>query len=379
MNKKEISEIKKQFTPERCTITRICGCYVDYEKKIKTELKEAFLSLPEEEAFKYFAIFKKTLSGSIGKNLLNMDFPLEQEREGGTQEFLLRLRDSQLRDEGLLSEFYTHIIESYDFPENYYIILIHAAYDVPGRAKDGAELFDASDEVYEYLLCSICPVHLSQPGLHYNAETNTIETIIQDWVVDMPAKGFLFPVFNDRCTDIHSILYYTKNPEQLQEGFIDSMFGCTYPLTAKNQKETFNTIISSTLGDDCDYETVKNIHDTLNGLMEEAKDSPDPLILSRPDVKRLMEASGVPDEKLTHFEDTFDAEDEPDTPLVVSNIISSRSFSIRTPDVSISVSPERTDLIETRVIDGRKCLVIAIEDGVEVNGVQVQVQGETAE
>ena len=376
MNKKEISEIKKQFTPEHCALTRLCGCYVDGEKNKKTEMQEAFLSLPEEEAFKYFAIFKKTLSGVIGKNLLNMDFPLEQEREGGHQEFLLKLRDSQLRDDQLLSEFYSKIIEAYDFPENYYIILVHAAYDVPGRAKDGAELFDASDEVYEYLLCGICPVHLSQPGLHYNAETNTIETIIQDWIVDMPAKGFLFPVFNDRCTDIHSILYYTKNPEQLQEDFIDSMFGCSYPLTAKNQKETFNTMISSTLGDDCDYETVKNIHDTLNGLMEEAKDSPDPLILSRPDVKRLMEASGVPDEKLEHFEDTFEADDEPDTPLVVSNIISARTFSIKTPDVSISVSPDRADLIETMVVNGRKCLVIAIEDGVEVNGVPVQVPGE---
>ena len=97
MNKKEISEIKKQFTPDRCSITRICGCYVDGEKNKKTELKEAFLSLSEEESFKYFEIFKKTLSGTIGKNLINMEFPLEQEKEGGTQEFLLRLRGSKPR------------------------------------------------------------------------------------------------------------------------------------------------------------------------------------------------------------------------------------------------------------------------------------------
>nr|DAM33973.1 MAG TPA: protein of unknown function (DUF4317) [Caudoviricetes sp.] len=48
MNKKEIAEIKKQFTPVNCTITRICGCYVDAEKNKKTKIKEAFLSLPEE-------------------------------------------------------------------------------------------------------------------------------------------------------------------------------------------------------------------------------------------------------------------------------------------------------------------------------------------
>ena len=114
MNKKEIAEIKKQFTPANCAITRICGCYVDGEKNIKTKLKEAFLSLSEEEAFKYFEIFRKTLSGTLGKNLINMEFPLEQEQEGGAQEFLLRLRGSKLQDENLLDEFYNKVIESYD-------------------------------------------------------------------------------------------------------------------------------------------------------------------------------------------------------------------------------------------------------------------------
>ena len=379
MNKKEVAEIRKQFTPQRCTVTRIRGCYVDYEKNIKTELKEAFLSLPEEEAFKYFTIFKKTLSGTIGKNLLNMDFPLAEEGEGGCQEFLLRLRDSELKDDGMVSEFYSRIIENYDYPENYYIILIHCAYDVPGRASDGMEMFDASDEVYSYLMCSICPVHLSQPGLHYNTETNAIETIVQDWIVDMPAQGFLFPVFNDRCSDIHSILYYSKNPEQLQENFIAAMFGCSYPLTAKNQRETFQSILSDTLGDECSYETVKTIHETLTEMLEETKDSPDPLVLTRPDVRRLMEVSGVPDEKLAHFDHICSDEEGPEETLVASNLISAKAFQIQTPDVTIKVSPDRADLIETMVVHGRKCLVIPIEDGVEINGIPVHIPGSSPE
>ena len=169
MNKKEVSEIKKQFTPDNCAITRICGCYVDGEKNKKTQLKEAFLSLPEEEIFKYFELFRKTLSGTIGKNLLNMEFPLSAENAGGTQDFLLKLRASQLTDDALLDAFYDRIIESYDYGENYLILVIHAAYDIPGKSSDGSEMFDASDEVYEYLLCSICPVKLSKPGLSYHA------------------------------------------------------------------------------------------------------------------------------------------------------------------------------------------------------------------
>ena len=205
MNKKEVAEIRRQYVPERCTISRICGCYVDAEKNIKTTMKEAFLSLPEDDAFKYFTIFKKTLSGTVGRNLVNLDFPLEEEHEGGHQEFLLKLRNSKLKDDALVEEFYNRIIDTFPFGENYYIILIHVAYDVPGKATDGTEMYDASDNVFEYLLCSLCPVHLSKPGLGYNEAKNCIENRIQDWIVDQPMKGFLFPAFNDRYTDIHRL------------------------------------------------------------------------------------------------------------------------------------------------------------------------------
>lgn len=177
MNKKETLEIRKQFTNENCAITRICGCYVDAEKQIRTELKEAFLSLPEEEIFKYFEIFRKTLSGTIGKNLLNMDFPLAQEMPDGTQSWLLKLRDSRLTDDVMLEEFYEKIINHYAYGENYYIILIHAAYDIPKKAEDGMEMFDASDDTYEYLMCSICPVKLDKAGLCYNAEKTVLKIV----------------------------------------------------------------------------------------------------------------------------------------------------------------------------------------------------------
>lgn len=372
MNKKEILEIRKQYTHEKCSISRICGCYVDGEKNIKTTLKEAFLSLPEEETFKYFNIFKQTLSGTLGKNLLNLEFPLDAENPGGPQEFLLKLRDSRLQDDALLEEFYSKIIENYYFPENYYIILIHVAYDIPGKSTDGSEMFDASDEVYEYLLCSLCPVKLSKPGLFYNTEHNQIENRIRDWVVEPPVKGFLFPAFNDRSSDIHGMLYFSKQAEELQPDFMESMFGCQLPLTAKSQKESFNTLIADTLGEDADYEMVKNIHEHLTEMVEETKDSPDPLVLTRPDVKRLFELSGVPEEKMETFDRAYDAAAGEDTALLASNIASGRSFSIETPDVVIKVNPERTDLIETRIIDGKECLVITVNDRIEVNGVNVR-------
>ena len=371
MNKKEISEIKKQFTPANCAITRICGCYVDGEKNKKTKLKEAFLSLSEEEAFKYFEIFRKTLSGTIGKNLINMEFPLEQEKEGGAQEFLLRLRESKLQDDALVDEFYDRVIDSYDYGENYYIILIHAVYDIPGKSSDGLEMFDASDEIYDHILCSICPVKLSKAGLCYNAETNHIEDRIRDWLVEMPDLGFLFPVFNDRSTDIHGILYYSKNAEQLRSTFVDQLFGCEVPLSAGGQRDTFNTLVEETLGEDCAYDTVMNIHEKLNEWVESQKDSPDPAILTKPEVKRLFEECGVEEEKLEDFDARYEATAGEDASLMAANITNTRRMEIKTPDVVIHVDPDRAELVETRVIDGRRCLVIPMEDNVEINGIRV--------
>ena len=361
MNKKEILEIRRQFTPENCAITRICGCYVDHEKEKKSELKKAFLSLPEEEAFKYFDIFRHTLSGTLGKNMINMEFPLEQELSGGTQEFLLKLRDSRLEDDLLVEEFYDKVIESYDYPENYYIILIHAVYDVPGKASDGEEMFDASDTVYEHLMCSICPVNLSKAGLSYNAHTNNIEDRIRDWVVDMPVKGFLFPAFTDRASNVHQVLYYSKKPEELSPDFISNVLGSEIPLSAGDQKTSFQAIVSDTLGTSCDYETIRNIHDNLNEMLEEAKEAPEPLELSRPDIKRLLERSGASEEQMSAFDREFEDVMGEQKTVLASNIASTRTFQIETPDVIVKVNPERSDLVETREIDGRRCLVIAIE------------------
>lgn len=301
-----------------------------------------------------------------------MEFPLEQELSGGTQEFLLQLRDSKLQDDMLIEEFYQKIIENYNYGENYYIILIHVAYDIPGKSTDGTEMFDASDEVFEYVLCSICPVHLSKEGLCYNPETNHVENRIRDWIVEPPVKGFLFPVFNDRSTDIHGVLYYSKKPEDLQPEFIENALGCTFPMSAGSQKDTFHAVVMNTLGEECDYTVVKNIHDNLNEMIEETKDAPEVPVLTKPEVKRLLAKSGVADEKIEIFDNNFDTIAGEKASFLATNIAETRKFSIETPDVSIKVNPDRTDLVETKMIDGKQCLVIEINDQVEVNGVPVR-------
>ena len=371
MIKQEVNELKRLYTPSNCSITRICGCYVDGEKNRKTEFKEAFLSLPEEEIFKYFELLRKTLSGTLGKNLLNLDFPLSSEEAGGTQEFLLKLRDSKLKDEELLSQFYDRIISSYEYVGNYLILIIHDAYDVPGKTTDGLTMEDASDSVFEYMLCCICPVNLSKPGLSYDAAANEFHNRIRDWVVEMPECGFLFPSFNDRASDIHSTLYYSKNPEEPHQEFVTDILGCSLPLTAGSQKETFQTLIEETLGEEADYEVVKSIHENLTEMIEEHKEIPEPLTLDKKKVKTLFEKSGVEEEKLETFDQLYDAAAGETTSLLVNNVANTRSFEVKTPDVVIKVNPERADLVTAMTVEGKRCLVIELSDQVEVNGIKV--------
>ena len=371
MIKQEINELKRLYTPSNCSITRICGCYVDGEKNKKTEFKEAFLSLPEEEIFKYFELLRKTLSGSLGKNLLTLDFPLLSEQEGGTQAALLALRDSKLKDDALIEEFYDRIISTYEYVGNYLILLIHDAYDVPGKTTDGLTMDDASDTVFEYIMCCICPVNLSKPGLSYDSINNEFHNRIRDWVVEMPETGFLFPCFNDRATDIHSTLFYSKNPEEAHGEFVENILGCTLPLSAGTQKEAFQALIEETLGDEVGYEVVKNIHENLTEMIEEHKEIPEPLTLDKHQVKNLFEKSGVREEKLTDFDRLYDAAAGEDTSLFVNNVANVRTFEVKTPDVVVKVNPERADLVNTLQIDGKRCLVIEINDHVEVNGITI--------
>lgn len=375
MNKKEISEIKKLFANENSVISTICGCYVDGDKNKKSMMREAFLSLPQDEMHKYMAIFRKCMTGTLGRNILNMEFADAATEVTVSQQKLMDLRDSELKDDAVLETFYDEIIANYNTADNYLILLVYGVYDVPGRTSDGIEMEDASDEIYRHILCCICPVKLSKPGLSYNSEQNGFHERIRDWVVDMPAMGFLYPAFNERSADVNSILYYSSKAEELKFDFVETVLGCTLPMTAGGQKETFQAIIQDTLGDECEFEVVKEIHEQLTELIEEKKDDETPLELGRKEVVNLLAASGVDNQKIEELENNFEeaAGGSMTQPLLASNVASTRKFEIKTPDVVVQVKPDRTDLVETRMIGNVPYLLITLSDSVQVNGIDVRM------
>lgn len=330
MKKKDILELKRRLKKDECTFTRMCGCYVDAQKNIVLNIKETFLNVQEEEFFKYLEIAKKTLSGTIGNNLLELNFPLDEENIGGRQYSLMELKKSKLKDDAMLDSFYKLIIDSYDYTGNFLILIFHDAYDVMTKTTDNSKL-DESEEVYEYLLCAICPVSLTKPALGYFEDENRIGARIRDWAVGAPDLGFVFPAFTDRSTDINSIMYYTKNAKDPHPELMEEALGCSSKQTATLQKEAFNTIVRNAIGNDeakSDHffmeiqETLNNMvddHNTVNG-----KDA-EPIILTNDNIQDVLIESGIPEEILTKIEKSY-TEKFGDTPPVVEHLIDTKAL-----------------------------------------------------
>lgn len=428
MNKKEVLELKRRFKKEAATFTRVCGCYVDGNHNKVCKFGNTFLNLEEDEFYKYLEIANKALSGTIGNNLLELKFPIEEEEVGGRQHILMALRASKLEDENLLDTFYDLVIDTYDHAGNYLIVLFHDAYDVMSRTSDNNNL-DESEEVYEYLICAICPVDLSKPGLGFLEEEHRIGPRVRDWVVGAVDTAFLFPAFNDRSTDIHSTLFYTKNTKEPHSEFMANGLGCGIKRTATEQKMAFHSIVRNVLGaedehtDDVLLDLQQNLSDMIDEYAETHDDDEDVFLLDKEVVTKLLADSEISEEKAAKIEKSVDeafgekppaAENVIDSKALVQNELRVEKMALedqvgtltvqlnekdealaertsqliekqeeidnyiaetKTYDVVLRVKPEKASQIKSQVINGQKCLVIPMneDEHATINGVNTTV------
>lgn len=334
MRKKDVLELKKRFKKDYCTFTKMCGCYVNGEKNVLLKFRETFLNLEEDEYFKFLEIAKKVLSGTVGNNILELNFPINEEFVNEKQISLMKLKNSKLKDDNILDEFYDSIIDNYDYTGNFLILIFHDAYDVITKTKDNIKI-DESEEVYEYVLCAICPVSLSEPGLRYFEEENKIKARIRDWVVEAPTNGFVFPAFIERSTDVNSIMYYTKNPKETHPELMEHALGCYKKQTATIQKEAFQSIIKDSLLVDEDEadKIFMEVQENLNTMIEEYNATyedvdPEPIILNKKDVQNLLIESGIPEEVTIKIEKSYEESFGEDLPLAES-LIDSKALKVK--------------------------------------------------
>ncbi|MBR6766401.1 MAG: DUF4317 domain-containing protein [Clostridia bacterium] len=377
MNRKEIAEIRRRFNIDKNAISCVRGCYVNERREIVSTFNRPLLSFPQEEAEKYLAIFKRTLAGIPGKNLIDIEFRPDQVMDDDAHRLLMGLRNTALTVDQGVEQLFEKIIASLNLEGHYLILMMHDAYDVPFRTKDDMKVDEINEEVFSYILLSVCPVKMTKPALSYFAEDNDFHARESDWVVTAPELGFMFPTFDDRAANIYSALYYTRDASEMHDEFIEAVFNTDKPVPAPVQRETFQTLLEDTLEENLNLEVVQTVHEQIRDMIEvhNQDKTAEPLVISKREVTGMLESCGVPEEKVVAFEEKYDEQFGLGMPLKAANIVEPKKFEVRTPDVVVQVNPLRSDLVETRVIDGFKYILIRADEGVEVNGVNISIGG----
>jgi len=377
MNKKELREIRRRFNPDYDSISHIYGCYVNAAHQIVSHIDMSIGLMEKEEAEMYLKLLKKGISGTLGKNLLDIDFSTEEVESGDEHKLLQALRQSHLRDENLRNLFYERVIENLDMGEDSYVILMASdAYDIPFKGSDDEVWDEGSNEVFDYFVCCICPVKDAKAALSYQAEEKNFRGACIGHVLTAPEIGFMFPAFDDRSTNIYNLLYYSRNTSEIHEEFIEGIFNTKkVPMSAGAQKNVFTMVLEESLGKDCSLEVVQAVHGQIRERLQLHKESKDPEVpeLYIEDVDEILKTTGVSEEKIEKFNETCEKQFGEYAVLNPENMIESRKFELETPEVKIKVDPEYANTIQTKVIDGSRYILIPITEGVEVNGIDISI------
>lgn len=373
MNKKEILELRKTFRPEECNISRIATCYVTSEKEKILEKSQAFLSLPEEEAFKYFDILKQALSGTVGKNLYTLKTNSIHPADESPQK-LETLRKYHMNDEGMLTDLFDSIIGSYDLSENYLIIVVNGLYDIPGVTSDDQELEDASDEVYSYILTCICPVELDEPGLSIDCTKPAILDKERDWMVKSPVNALLYPAFTDRATDIHHALYFAKKAENSQDDFLKELIGSEMMLSDKEEHEWFLDTLNHAHEEQMPLETAKEIHTKLVEKSLEKENLPSAGMLSKKELLQVIDKELNADQ-VKDIDEDYDKTVGKENDITIKNLVNPKKMVIQTGTAKVEIDSDYADMVETKRIDGRLYLAVPLtSNDILVDGCAVRTE-----
>ena len=302
---------------------------------------------------------------------------------------------------------------------NYLILVFHDAYDVITKTNDDLKI-DESEEVYQYLLCAICPVNLSKPGLGYREDENRIGARIQDWVVGVPDVGFLFPSFDERSADIHSLTYYVRDAKDSHPDFIEAL-GCGAKRTATEEQQTFHAMVKRTIAPIIEKsdDVMIEIQEKLSELVEENEAAQEDLVLGEPEIftltpeiiKEVLTEVEIPDETVSLIQEHFQEEFQ-DAPPVVKNLVNEKEIEKNNKekkeqklleevaslkkelkekndnpvtsvseeekdysDIFVRMKPEKANQVKAQTIDGQKYLLIPVEeeDQINLNGVDTTI------
>ena len=377
MNRKEIREIKKRFNPDMDNFGHIYGCYVNAAHEIIAYMDSPTMLMGNEEREMYMKTLKKTLSGALGKNLLNVEFSTAQVEDSDEHRLLQTLRTSHLGNETMRKILFQRIIDNVDMGDVGYVILLASdSYDVPYKNGGSDEWSEESTYQFEYFICCLCPVKDPKGALRYLAEEQNFRAASTGSILGAPQMGFMFPTFDDRMTNIYRALYYTRSSADVHQDFLKAVFNLDkLPMAANTQKNAFDSALADSLGDECSMDVVKALHSRIGEKIDVIKgpgadDAPE---IHINELEEILMKSGTSDEAIEKFHDTCKNYFEGEEFFNPENLINRKQFKLETAEMNVSIDPEHAFGIKTEIIDGRQYLMIPISEGLTVNGVDVKV------
>lgn len=372
MNEKEIAEIRRHFRLDRTGISRICGCFVNEKKEIISDFEQSLGGMSEDDSEAMLTTLKKVLSGAQGRNLHEIEFSTAEVSESESYALISKLRETKLTDTSLTRSLYEKIAESLELEGNYLILLAHDSYDVFDYSADGEKNTD-SDTVFSYIICAICPVKAGKPSMSYYMPGKCFRSISSDTLLCRPELGFVFPAFDDRRANIYKTLYYTRSIKDSREALAKALFSAALPMPAAEQKHTFGEILAETVGDECSLRVVRSVHAQIDHKIEEHKNEKldEPCLIDKSEAGDMLRYCGVEEERIEAFEAKFDECFGENSEIPTGNISAKKKLEVVTPEVSIKVSAGASDVVEARVIDGVKYILIRADNGATVNGIKV--------
>lgn len=377
MNKKETAEIKKNFSDKSgfFIMEKVLTAFVDNEKNLRYSNISSCITMEADEHELYENILKKVLNTNVGKSFTEYEFPNEAYEEGKSQDILYKLLKSELKDEEASDNFLNHITNNISYTGAFAVITAYCTYTVRKKDKLDELSGDNADEVYRYILTAICPVEVSDTGFVFDSFNNEIIHKIDTelFISKAPSDGFLYPVFSNRSSDVNHVMYYSKKAGSPNISIIENVLGCNFVMSADNEKASFQNILKTVAGDELDYTLINTVNEKIKETVEQNKDDTDTYTIDSDKIHDILEESGVSHERLKALDAVYEASCGK-APLTASNLVESKTV-LKTAGITVNISPSASDKIRTSVVDGRKCLLIDIDDpNIEINGLPVNMR-----
>lgn len=373
MNKKEVSEIKKNLSDDSgfFTINSVLTAFIDTDKKVRVCKVRPYTEILSDELNIIRDTLKKVLSTSVGKSFIEYQIPNEQYDQDGIQPLLYNLVKEKFQDDELVENFVNRVAQNIDYTPSFAIISAHCTYTV--RVKNKNNDFNEDNTLdYNFMLTAFCQAELSDMGLVFSQDELSKKDNTEFVVSKSANDGFLYPTFSDRSPDVNAIMYYTKTYKKPNLSIIEDILGCEFIMSAQSEKAEFQNILKTVVGDDLNYNVITSVNDKIKEIIDFNKNDTETTTIDKSRLKNILHEVGVDNEKLLALDTVYETSMDKNS-FTASNIVDTKTV-ISTPEITVNISQEGVQKIHTSNINGRRCIVIDVDDpSVEINGLPTKI------